>query len=215
MPWQKYQKAWADFTFETDFTQALGVLSSVSGRVLMHQQVQFIWQYVTFLKSSCILAEAKPAPPSRKERKISPEWCTIINNVRSGVADLKDFLANPRVQAQGILFKDPEVLTVAPMLGQTSAGPSLQVKLDMAPLQDTMKAAQTSVESMALDWEQDTENFIKMIEGWQARGWKEQKDSLLQPQNRAPLSRVLDGQYTKVRLYSCMSHLHLYFEFIL
>ena len=136
-PWQKDQKAWADFNFETDFASALGVLSSVSGRDLMHQQVQFVSQFVTFLKSACVLAEAKSAKPSRRERKIAPEWCTMINDVRSSLADLQDFAKNPRVQAG--LFKDPEVLTVDTMFGQNSSGPSLQIKFDMAPLQDTMK----------------------------------------------------------------------------
>ena len=195
-PQAKDLAQWATFQFTSDFPAALGTLQS-TGKTLLFMQVQFIYAFMKFLRSASVLGDALNQNPTRKERKITPEWCEKVLVVRTDVQVLDDFLNMPKVKAEGDLFKDPSQQTV----GQMLAGPtrsSLGVRLNTGPVNETMKSAIGLVTKLACDWEADTEAFMKLVDSWMPTGWEQNINDVLQAQNKEIFYVLLNGSYTKV-----------------
>ena len=103
----------------------------------------------------------------------------------------------PKVKAEGDLFKDPQQPTVGQMLA-SPAWSSLGVRLNTGPATETMKSAIALVTQLSCEWEADTENFMKLVDGWMATGWEQNMNDLLQPRHYNILLVLLNGSYTKV-----------------
>ena len=81
------------------------------------------------------------------------------------------------------------------------------MKLDCTAVLDTVKAAESVINSIISDWEDDTENFYKMIDAWMPVAWTERKEDLLSPPFRGTLYEVLNGSYPRVGKAGLLLHM--------
>ena len=72
------------------------------------------------------------------------------------------------------------------------------MKLDLSAVLDTVKAAQSVINNIISDWEDDTENVYKTIDAWMPVAWIERKEDLLARQHRGIFFEVLNGTYPRV-----------------
>ena len=205
-PDKKHLQSWSDFSFTADFQAALGVLNSVSGRSLLHIQVQFLYMFATFLKDAAALSLARSAGKERKDRKVNEHWAKKVVSLRQSSAVVKAFMSTEKVKKEGILFPDPAQSRIDAML---SAAPrqSLNVKLDCTAVPDTIKAAEAVINSIITDWEEDTDNFYKLIDAWTPVAWSERKEDLLSLQHRGTFFEVLNNNiYIYIYIYIYTQH---------
>ena len=171
LPAAKDVAEWAKFEFTFDFAAALGTLKA-TGKTLLHMQVQFVHCFMKFLRSASVLGHALSQTSKRIERKISPEWCEQVIAVRTDVHVLEQFVNMPKVKAEGHLFKDPQQPTVGQMVA-SPARSSLGARLNTGPVTETIKSAIALVTQLSCEWEADTDNFMKLVDGWMATGWEQ------------------------------------------
>lgn len=194
IPAQTYLQRWDEFKIKSDFPAALGVVSAVPGRSLLHVQVQFLSPLVTFLVSVCSVAHARASAPSRKYRKISQEMCAMVVDLRARVKGIREFMSMAMV-AISPKTRRPRQSSRWSRRGDNI---SLGIRLVTSPLMDTLKAAENVVTPIAGDWEEDAEMFMKMLDSWMAPDWQDNHDELLQPKNSAMFDVILKVSYVKV-----------------
>lgn len=212
LPGKKDLEHWSQFKVTTDFPSALGVLNAVPGNTLLALQVQFVSMFTPFVVTTATIAHARASAPSRKERKISDEMAGHVSALRLNVKDVRAFMDSSKVKTQGKLFKDPSVQQLNFVQGPVG----LNVAFNTDPLEDalifvlphflffetkekdTLKSAEQMVACVTSDWEEDAENFMKMMGSWTAPDWKDNYDELLQPHHESMRDVLLNGSYMKV-----------------
>ena len=107
-PDKKNLQSWVEFSFKSDFEAALGVLNSVSGRSLLHIQVQFLYMFATFLRDASALSLARSRSETRKDRKVNADWNAKVVSLRASSGAVKAFMSSDKVKKEGNLFPDPE-----------------------------------------------------------------------------------------------------------
>ena len=72
-------------------------------------------------------------------------------------------MASSKVKSHGDLFKDPEMQRVDQLIAGAPRAAELKVQFNVAPLDDTLAAAEKLVLATSSEWEEDAEGFMKLL----------------------------------------------------
>ena len=162
LPAAEEMSKFRDFVLKCDLPSAIAIVGALPNNTLMRMQLEFVSLYVALFKEAAITGLDRISSPLRADRKINQARHDNLIRLRLCLKALQDFLAKPKVAAEGDLFS--EAANVVRML----AGPrnSMKVSFDFGHVAVTIKTIQKLITDVSTEWRRDTADLVRIIESW-------------------------------------------------